>query len=110
MRRHADLRQLRHQIFADAIVQNALAVEHGFLGGVERRRVVLEIGDERAGLWAFIENLGLAFVDLAAAFHGHGFSSQAKIGKGAFQPPLGSQFSGSRSRAATRRLVATRLL
>ena len=34
---------------------------------VERGRVVLEILDQRAGLGTLVEDLGLAFVDLAAA-------------------------------------------
>src|ERR1700748_2341130 len=69
MRRRADLGELRHQIFADAVVEDALAVQHGLLGRVERGGVVLEIGDERARLRTLIENLGLAFIDLTAAFH-----------------------------------------
>ena len=70
MGRHADRVQLHHQIFADAIVEHALAVEHGLLGGVEGGGVVLEILDQRSGLGPLIEDLGLALVNHAAAFHG----------------------------------------
>jgi hypothetical protein len=38
--------------------------------GVEGGRVVLEVLDQRARLGAFIEDLGLAFVDAATAVHG----------------------------------------
>jgi hypothetical protein len=37
---------------------------------VEGSRVVLEMLNQRSGLWSFIENLRLAFVDAAAAAHG----------------------------------------
>ena len=69
MGRHADRAQLGHQIFADAVVEHALAVEHGFLRRVERGGVVLEILDQRAGLGPLVEDLGLAFVDHAPALH-----------------------------------------
>jgi hypothetical protein len=73
MGRHADRVQLRHQVFADAVVEHALAVERRFLGRVEGGGVVLEILDERSGLGPLIEDLGLALVNLAAAFHGISF-------------------------------------
>ncbi len=37
---------------------------------VEGGGVVLEVLDERAGLGTLVEDLGLAFVDAAAAVHG----------------------------------------
>ena len=73
MGRDPDGVQLGHQVFADAVVQHTLAVERGLLGGIESGGVVLEILDDGAGLRSFIEDLGLAFVDLAAAFHGLSF-------------------------------------
>ena len=66
---HADRVQLRHQIFADAVVEHALAVEHRLFGGVEGGGVVLEILDQGARLRPLIEDFGLAFVDHPAAFH-----------------------------------------
>ena len=70
MGRHADRVQLRHQIFGNAVVQHALAFDGRLFRGVECGGVVLEILDQRAGLGTFIENLALALVDHAPAFHG----------------------------------------
>ena len=52
-----------HQIFGDAVVEDALALDRVVLLVVEGGGVVLEILDERAGLGALVEDLGLAFVD-----------------------------------------------
>ena len=62
--------QLGHQIFADAVVEDALALDHVLLGAVEGGGVVLEILDDGARLGAFVKDFGFAFVDDAAAFHG----------------------------------------
>src|SRR5262245_18771620 len=70
MIRHADLPELHHQIFRDAIVEDALALEHGLLLRIERGRVVLEVLDESARLGSLIEDLRLALVNELAAFHG----------------------------------------
>ena len=70
MRRDADLGELHHQEFADAVVEHALAGDRAALLVVEGGGVVLEILDERAGLGAFEQHLGLAFVDLLASRHG----------------------------------------
>ena len=70
MGRHADAGELGHQIFADAVVEDALAFDRVFLGAVAGGGVVLEILDDGARLGALIEDLGLAFIDDAAAFHG----------------------------------------
>ena len=64
----ADVRQPREHIFADAIVDHALAVDRALLLGVERSRVILEILDDRARFGAFVEDLGLAFVDLCLLY------------------------------------------
>ena len=69
MGRQADSVQLSHHELADAVVQHALAVQHGALFIVERRRIVLEILDEGARLGALIQDLRLAFVDLPALDH-----------------------------------------
>jgi hypothetical protein len=70
MRRHTDRVQLRHQIFGNAVVEDALAFDSDFLGGVGRRGVVLEILDQRTGLGTLIEDLALALVNHAPALHG----------------------------------------
>ena len=62
--------QLGHQIFADAVVEDALALDRVLLGAIAGGGVVLEILDDGARLGAFVKDLGLAFVDDAAALHG----------------------------------------
>ena len=69
--RDADMRQAGEYIFADAVVDHALAIDRAALLRVEGGRIVLEILDDRAGLRAFIQDLGLAFVNLAATRHRH---------------------------------------
>ena len=56
-------------MLGDAVVEHALAADRAALLGVERGRVVLEILDQGARLGTLVEDLGLAFVDLAAAGH-----------------------------------------
>src|SRR5262249_41215974 len=68
---HADRVQPRHHVFADAVVQDALAFELRLLLAVEGGGVVLEVLDEGARLRPLVEDLGLALVNLLAA--GHGF-------------------------------------
>jgi hypothetical protein len=68
--RDADRLQRGEDMLADAVVEDALAADRAALLGVEGRRVILEILDQRARLRALVEDLGLAFVDLAAAGHG----------------------------------------
>ena len=69
MGRHADLAELHEQILGDAVVEDALALDLVVLLVVEGGGVVLEVLDERTRLRAFIQNLGLAFVDAAAPVH-----------------------------------------
>jgi len=64
------MRQTREHIFADAIVDHALAIDRALFERVEGGGIIFEILDDRARLWAFIEDLGLAFIDLAATGHG----------------------------------------
>ena len=77
---HADVVEPRENILADAVVDHALALDRALLLRVEGGGVVLEILDDGAGLGAFIEDLGLAFVDLAAT--GHIFSLHSSRGPG----------------------------
>ena len=62
--------QLGHQIFADAVVEDALALDRVLFGAVAGGGVILEILDDGARLGAFVEDFGFAFVDDAAALHG----------------------------------------
>jgi len=71
VRRHPDVAEQREQMLGDAVVEHALARDRALLLRVEGGRVVLEVLDERAGLGALVQNLGLALVDLAAAGHGN---------------------------------------
>ena len=70
MRRHADLAELLEQIFGDAVVEDAFALDLVVLLVVEGGGVVLEMLDERTWLGALIEDLGLAFVNFPPAVHG----------------------------------------
>ena len=70
VRRHADMVEQREEMLGDPVVQHALAVDRALFLGVERGRVILEILDQRARLGTLVQDLGLAFVDLAAASHG----------------------------------------
>jgi hypothetical protein len=70
MRRHADLSKLHEQIFGDAVIEDALALDLVVLLVVEGGGVVLEMLDERARLRALIEDLGFAFIDAPTAVHG----------------------------------------
>jgi len=63
---HADRVQARHDEFADAVVDDALALKRRLLLGVEGGRVVLEVLDQRAGLRSLVQDLGLALVELLA--------------------------------------------
>src|SRR5690606_38896602 len=67
----ADVGQPRHEVFAEPVVQHALALDRRLLLGVEGGGVILEILDEGPGLRALVEDLRLAFVDLLATWcHG----------------------------------------
>ena len=67
--RDADRLERGEDMLGDAVVEHALAVDRAALLRVEGGRVVLEILDQRAGLGTLVEDLGLAFVDLAATGH-----------------------------------------
>src|SRR6185295_519976 len=66
--------QLRHDVLADPVVDHALAFEDGLLRGVEGGGVVLEVLDQCPGFRTFVEDLGLALVDLLTAGHLFAFS------------------------------------
>jgi hypothetical protein len=70
MGRHADLAELLKDIFGDAIVEDAFALDLVVLLVVEGRGIVLEVLDEGAGFRALVENLGFAFVNTPPAVHG----------------------------------------
>ena len=76
MVRDVHLAEPHHQVGRDAVVDDALAADGAALLVVERRGVVLEMLDERAGFRAFEQCLGLALVDQTTALSGHGSGLQ----------------------------------
>src|SRR5580704_11636417 len=70
MGRHADVVQMLEDVFGDAVVEDALALDHLVLLRIEGGRVVLEVLDQGSGLGSLIEDFRLAFVDAASAAHG----------------------------------------
>ncbi len=69
MGRDADPVQVREDIFGNAVVEHALAVDDFVLLRVEGSRIILEELDQRAGLGTFVKDLCLALVDAAATIH-----------------------------------------
>jgi hypothetical protein len=69
MRRNAHPVEVIEDVLRDAVVEHALAVDHRMLLLVEGGGVILEELDQRSGLRALIQYLGLAFVDAAASVH-----------------------------------------
>ena len=67
--RDADVVQAHHQVFADAVVQHALAGDHALLGAVAGGGIVLEVLHERAGFGSLEQDLGFALIELSAAGH-----------------------------------------
>ena len=65
----ANMRKAGEHMFTDAIVDNTLAVDRALFLSIEGGGIILEILDDRARFGAFIEDFGLAFVDLAATGH-----------------------------------------
>ena len=77
MGRHADVVQTGHEEFRQPVVQHALALDHVLFLGVEGGGIILEVLHDRARLGAFIQDLGLAFIDFLASCHGRTASSDA---------------------------------
>jgi hypothetical protein len=69
MGRHPDVVKVLKQILRNAVVEDALALDHLVFLGVERGRVVLEVLDQSSGLRSFVEDLGLAFVNTTPTAH-----------------------------------------
>jgi hypothetical protein len=69
MRRHANVVQMLENVFRDAVIEDAFALNDLVLFRIEGGCVVLEVLDQRSGLRAFIKDLGLAFVNATAAAH-----------------------------------------
>src|SRR3954470_7673535 len=69
MRRDADLAELGHQVFGDAVVEHALAGDRALLLVVEGAGVVFEILHQGARLRSFEQDLGLALINATTARH-----------------------------------------
>ena len=67
--RHPDRLEREEDVLRDAIVEHALAADRPALLRVEGSRVVLEILNQGSRLRTLVEDLGFAFVDLAATGH-----------------------------------------
>ena len=67
MRRHADLAQLHHQVFGNAVVKDAFAGDRAPFSVVVRGCIVLEILHKGARFGAFEQNLGLSLKNATAA-------------------------------------------
>jgi hypothetical protein len=67
--RDADLVEMREDVLGNTIVQNAFAINHFMLFGIKSGGIILEKLNKRAGLWAFIQNFGLAFVNATTTVH-----------------------------------------
>ena len=65
----ADMRQPGEYVFADAIIDHAFAIDRALFLRVERGGIVFEILNQSSRLWAFIQDLGLAFIQFGAAGH-----------------------------------------
>src|SRR5262249_16481480 len=61
--------ELLKEVLGNTVVEDAFAFDLVVLFVVEGGGVVLEMLDEGAGLWPFVQNLGLAFVNAAAPVH-----------------------------------------
>ena len=70
MRRDANLGQPHHQIFADAVIQHALAGDGALLFGIEGGGVILEILHQGAGFRPLEQDFCFTFIELAATSHG----------------------------------------
>ena len=61
--------EVLEHVFRDPVVEDALALDHLVFLGIEGGRIVLEVLDQGSRLGAFVQDLGLAFVDAASAAH-----------------------------------------
>ena len=69
VRRHADLAEPVENELGDAIIENAFALYDCMFLGVEGGRVILEVLNERTGLRALIEHLGLTLINTPTPVH-----------------------------------------
>jgi len=66
---HPDIVEVLKQIFRNPVIEDALALDHLVLLGIERGRIVLEVLDQGSRLRPFIKYLGLAFINAASTAH-----------------------------------------
>ena len=98
---------LRHQVFGDAVVEDALAGDVPFFWLLKAVASSLKYWTERAGLRPLEQDLGLAFVDLPASRHARPFRAKrrrgsaaerwaTRAGGGIYMPPGGGRRNASR--------------
>src|SRR5262249_42921182 len=69
VRRHPDVVEVLKQVLRNPVVEDALALDHLVLLGIERGGVVLEVLDQGSRLRSLVKDLGLAFIDTASTAH-----------------------------------------
>ena len=69
MGRHTDLVEIVENIFRDAVVQHAFAINHLVLFGIEGGGIIFEMLDQGAGFRTFVKDLGLALVNATTTIH-----------------------------------------
>ena len=69
MGRHTDLVEICKNIFRNAVVQHAFAVNNLMLFGIEGGGIILEVLDQSSRFRAFIKDLGLTLIYPTATSH-----------------------------------------
>src|ERR1700712_2588737 len=69
MGRHPDVVEVLKQVLRNPVVEDALALDNLVFLGIERGRIVLEVLDQGTRLRAFVQDLGLAFINAASTAH-----------------------------------------
>src|SRR5207245_10324279 len=67
--RHPDVVEVLKQVLRDPVVEDAFALDHLMLLGVEGGRIILEVLDQGARLGAFVKHLCLAFINASPTSH-----------------------------------------
>jgi hypothetical protein len=69
MGRHPDVVEVLKQVLRNPVVEDALALDHLMLLGIEGGRIVFEVLDQGARLGALVKHLGLAFINASPTAH-----------------------------------------
>src|SRR4051812_16388008 len=69
MGRHPDIVEVLKQVLRNPVIEDTLALDHLMFLCIERGRIVLKVLDQGSRLRAFIQYLGLAFINAASTAH-----------------------------------------